>query len=93
MTGRSVALNPEQTAHCLNCETGCCTLFEVQATREEAEAIMRLAVPGAPKEFEQCFTPSTDRPGEFVMRKGSDGRCVFADGRLCAIHKRHGMAA
>lgn len=93
MTGRSVALNPEQTAHCLNCETGCCTLFEVQATQEEAEAIMRLAVPGAPKKFEECFTPSTDRPGEFVMRKGSDGRCVFADGRLCAIHKRHGMAA
>ena len=53
---------------------------------------MALRLPGVPQEFNRCFAPS-DQPGEVAVRRGEDGRCIFAEGRLCKIHKYHGMAA
>ncbi len=86
------ALNPEQRTRCMSCERGCCTLFEVLLTQTEAERLMALRLPGVPQEFNRCFAPS-DQPGEVAVRRGEDGRCIFAEGRLCKIHNSPGMAA
>ncbi len=84
-------LNPEQSSRCLCCEYGCCSRFEVLVTHQEATELMMLHLPDAP-DFEGCFATS-DRPGELVLRKRSDGLCVFSEGRLCKIHRLHGYAA
>ena len=85
------ALNPDQAGRCLCCEVGCCNLFEVLVTRQEAADLMALRLPDVP-DFDGCFAPS-ERPDEFALRKRADGRCVFSDGKLCKIHRLHGYAA
>ncbi len=80
----------EQTIKCNCCSVGCCDLFEIMVTADEAKALYALKIPGTP-EFDRCFVPGDY--GELVLQKGADGRCVFADGNLCKIHKIHGFGS
>lgn len=84
-------LYPEQRFRCLCCSFGCCDRFEIPVSPEEARAIDALHIPGAPS-FDDCFRPGIMNAG-LVIAKDAQHHCVFADGRLCAIHKHHGFAA
>ncbi len=86
-----LAFYPGQHVQCLGCEDGCCVRFEIPVTRREAEEVLQLGLPGVPARFEECFEP--DERGEWRVRKRADGRCIFADGRRCAIHALRGYAA
>ena len=85
------AFHSDQHVQCLGCEDGCCVRFEIPVTHREAEEILKLGLPGVPTRFEECFEP--DERGEWRIRKRVDGRCIFADGRRCAIHALRGYAA
>ena len=84
-------LYPEQRSRCLCCDSGCCDRFEIAVTPEEAQSLEALHIPGTPP-AEECFTPIPERK-ELILNKGADHHCVFADGKLCKIHKLRGYAA
>ena len=84
-------LYPEQRVRCLCCDSGCCDRFEIAVTPEEVQSLEALHIPGTPP-AEGCFSPVPERK-EFILNKGKDHHCVFADDRLCKIHKLRGYAA
>ncbi len=84
-------LYPELRVRCLCCDSGCCDRFEIDVTPEEVQALEALHIPGTPP-AEECFTPVPERK-EFILNKGTDHHCIFADGKLCKIHKLRGYAA
>ncbi len=91
-SGSRLHLYPEQTFECLECETGCCSLFSVAVTETEAREMLAAKTPGAPGSFDECFAPLPGTPGEHELKR-RNGRCVFADGRLCGVHLTRGYAA
>ena len=54
------ALNPDQAGRCLCCEVGCCNLFEVLVTRQEAADLMALRLPDAVS-YTHLTLPTTER--------------------------------